>query len=191
MSPFECYKTYLALKQHFTRDSYDFHKYGGKVSASVKSFESRRDRFYFDKLSKLRDPTSFILANIIHDPNVWVGDLVTNDLSDKRYKDWAKRKQSLTYSFRDELGSLDPDFDSNFKMESGGHPPLLRLYISGRISLETLVILVHLTKCFAMWNRALEHDPVWKEVARKIVKYQPFMKYDLKKFKEIVLEKFS
>jgi hypothetical protein len=36
MTPFEVYKKYLALKNHFTKDSYDYFKYGGKVSASVK-----------------------------------------------------------------------------------------------------------------------------------------------------------
>ena len=31
VSPFEAYQTYLALKQHFTRPSYDYFKYNGKV----------------------------------------------------------------------------------------------------------------------------------------------------------------
>ena len=191
MTAYECYKTYLALKQHFTKDSYDYFRYGGKVSASVHSFESRRDRFYFEKLAKLKDPTSFILANIIHDPSLWVGELVSNDKSEQRYKDWLKRKQSLAYNFRTEIESLETNFDDNFRVQDGRHPPLLQGFLAGRISLETLVILIHLSRCYGRWNKALEYDPVWKEVSRKIVKYQPFMKYDLKKFKDIVMEKFS
>lgn len=191
MTPFEVYKTYLALKNHFTKDSYDYFKYGGKVSASVKSFESRRDRFYFEKLSKQRDPTSFILANFIQDPNIWVGELVSNDKSEQRYRDWLKRTQSLSYNFGCEMGFLEGNFDDNFRMEDGRHPPLLQRFLSGRISIETLIILIHLTKCFGKWNKALEYDPVWKEVSRKIIKYQPFMKYDIKKYKKIVLDKFS
>jgi hypothetical protein len=191
MSPYEVYKNYLALKNHFTKDSYDYFKYGGKVSASVKSFESRRDRFYFEKLAKMRDPTSYVLANLIHDPSIWVGELVSNDTAERRYKDWLKRKQSLSYNFESELGSLEPNFDDNFRAEAGQHPPLLARYLGGSVSLETLIILVHLTRCFSRWNKALEYDPVWKETARKIVKYQPFMKYDIKKFRQIVMEKFS
>jgi hypothetical protein len=191
MTPFEVYKNYLALKNHFTKDSYNYFKYGGKVSASVKSFESRRDRFYFEKLAKQKDPTSFILANLIHDPTIWVGELVSNDESERRYKDWLKRSQSLSYQFRNEIESLEEDFDSNFRAESGEHPRLLSLFLARRISLETLIILLHLTKCYGRWNSRLEYDPVWKDVSRKIVKYQPFMKYDLEKFKKIVLEKFS
>jgi hypothetical protein len=37
----------------------------------------------------------------------------------------------------------------------------------------------------------MDFDPVWREVSRKIVKYQPFMKYDLSKFKAVVIEKFK
>lgn len=191
MTAFEVYKTYLALKNHFTKDSYDYFKYNGKVSASVKSFEGRKDRFYFEKLAKQRDPTSFIIANLIHDPTIWVGELVTNDASERRYKDWLKRTQSLSYNFGCEVGQLESDFNDNFKVEPGRHPKLLKEYVAGRFSLESLIILVHLTKCYGVWHKALEYDPIWREVSRKIVKYQPFMKYDLNKFRKIVLEKFS
>jgi hypothetical protein len=191
MTPFEVYKLYLALKQHFTRDSYSFFKYNGKVSASVNSFENRRDKFYFDKLSKHRDPQSFILANLINDPSIWIGELVTNDASERRYKDWLKRNQALSYNFRCEMELLEPNFDDNFRMEAGGHPPLLKKYLGGQVSLESLIILLHITKAFGRWNNSLEYDPIWKDIRRKIIKYQPFMKYDASKFRKIVVEKFS
>ena len=31
VTPFECYKTYVAMKQHFTKDKYDYFKYGGNL----------------------------------------------------------------------------------------------------------------------------------------------------------------
>ena len=37
------YKTYLAIKQHFT-SNYDYKKYNGKVKATEESFLKRRDR---------------------------------------------------------------------------------------------------------------------------------------------------
>ena len=51
MTGFEVYKMYLALKQHFTKEKYDFYKYNGKVRANEKSFEERRDRYFFLKVS--------------------------------------------------------------------------------------------------------------------------------------------
>lgn len=193
MTAFECYKTYLALKNHFTKDSYDYHKYGGKVSASVKSFEGRRDRYYFEKLAKKRDASNFLLANMVENPSVWVGELVSGDQSESIFRQWQKRNQALTYTFREEVNSLHTaeDFNSLFRADDGGHPPVLRAFLRKQISIETLIILVHMTGCFGRWNKAMEYDPVWREVARKIIKYQPFMKYNITSLRKIVIDIFS
>ena len=42
--PFETYKTYLAMKQHFTKDKYDYHKYCGWSRATVQAFNKRKER---------------------------------------------------------------------------------------------------------------------------------------------------
>ena len=43
---------YLSLKLHFTTDSFDYFKYGNAAKASQQSFDSRRDKFFFVKLSR-------------------------------------------------------------------------------------------------------------------------------------------
>ena len=48
---FDVFKTYLAVKNHFTTD-YDYNKYGGRVTAKLESFTKRPDRYFFHKLSK-------------------------------------------------------------------------------------------------------------------------------------------
>ena len=50
--PFECYKTYLAMKQHFTKDKYDYVKYCGRSRASLQSFYKRKDRYFFEKMAR-------------------------------------------------------------------------------------------------------------------------------------------
>ena len=52
MAPFDAYKTYLALKNHFTKSTYDYHKYNKKTRASLQSFYKRKDRFWFEKVSR-------------------------------------------------------------------------------------------------------------------------------------------
>jgi hypothetical protein len=191
MKPFDVYKTYLALKNHLTKESYDYHKYAGKVSASAKSFDTRRDRYHFEKLAKKRDPFGFMLANLLVDPKVWVGELTTNDNAETVYRSWAKRNQSLSYTFKEEVNKLSEtyqSFDEMFRAGDGRHPPLLREYLRQSISLETLVILVHLSGCYNYWNRKMDFDPVWQEVALKIRKYHPFMQYDAKKLRDIVID---
>ena len=42
MMPFDAYRCYLSLKNHFTKDHYDYHKYGGKTRATVQAFYKGR-----------------------------------------------------------------------------------------------------------------------------------------------------
>ncbi len=60
MTGFEVYKMYLALKQHFTKDSYDYVKYRGKVTASENSFKERSDRYFFKKLATKYDGSKIL-----------------------------------------------------------------------------------------------------------------------------------
>ena len=107
MVPFDTYKTYLALKNHFTKDSYDYHKYQGKSRASLQSFYKRKDRYWFEKLSRQKEDkevVDFFVANFVSctDPQtVWIGELIKE--GEIRYKSWQKRIQSLSYLFKHEL----------------------------------------------------------------------------------------
>ena len=82
MVPFDTYKTYLALKNHFTKDSYDYHKYQGKSRASLQSFYKRKDRYWFEKLSRQKeekDVIDFFVANFTtcSDPQtLWIGEII-------------------------------------------------------------------------------------------------------------------
>ena len=49
---YNAYKTYVALKNHFTSDSYDYFKYKGRVRVKEESFLKRKDKFYFEKIEK-------------------------------------------------------------------------------------------------------------------------------------------
>ena len=79
MTGFEVYKMYLALKLHFTSDTYDYFQYGGTAKASQRSFDNRKDKFFFVKLSRkfkdyeLRD---FFVANMVAEDKVYPATLV-------------------------------------------------------------------------------------------------------------------
>ena len=60
MDGFEVYKTYLALKLHFSKDNYNFFTFNGKSRASLKSFEGRKDKYFFKKLGTKYDELSLI-----------------------------------------------------------------------------------------------------------------------------------
>ena len=110
VTPFDAYKSYLGLKNHFTREKYDYHKYCGKSRASLESFYKRKDRFFFEKLSRQKDDgevIEFFVSNFVScdDPqSLWIGEIVRN--GEKNYTDWKKRLQSLTYIFKQEVSDL-------------------------------------------------------------------------------------
>jgi hypothetical protein len=190
MNPFEAYMKYVAIKNHFTRADYDYFKYHGKVRAKAESFEKRKDRYFFEKLSKHSDIENFLVANLSHDSSLWVRQLVTGSDTEKTYNEWLKRQQSLSYIFTQDIRKLDEDFASNFKSNKE-HPKVLKLYLSGEICLETFCILLELTGKIPTWDENMKYDIVWDELKTKIIKYSPFLNYEKKKYMKIILDNFQ
>ena len=188
--PFDTYRTYIALKNHFTKDSYDFHKYNGKSRVSLQSFYRRKDRYWFEKLSRQKNDQeiiNFFVSNFIScsDPSsLWIGEIIRE--GESRYTSWQKRVQSLSYIFKEESENLfgDNKFNEVFNC-SKGHPLLLRKFLSGNISLETLVIYDRIFLFGNRFDRKFK-DPVWETVSRKIKKYSPFLHIDVFHYKKIL-----
>lgn len=190
MTPFEAYRTYLAIKQHFTQKSYDYFKYNGKVNVRADSFDTRRDKYQFHKLSKHRDPINYLVSNFISSDVKWIGDLLS-DSAEQIYTNWLKRQQSLTYNFTNELNNLLTNFEDNLIVKSGQHPHLLKLYRQGIVGIETMVILNDLVNFFPYWDRTIEDKVLWPDVRMKILKYKPFVQYDAEKCKKVLNDHFE
>lgn len=178
---FDVYLKYLALKRHFTTESYDFHKYHGKVKASYDSFQTRSDAYFFYKLSKTRHWNDLILANIIQDHNIWVRDICEQP-AEQVYVDWKKKIDGLSHHFTAELKKLKPILEDNFTVSNGKHPHLLTLLLRSQISMEFFTILTHVTNVFPYWKQQLEYDVVAQDAIKKAIKYLPFLSIDKKKF---------
>lgn len=181
---FQVYIAYLALKNHFTRDSYDFHKYQGKVGASASSFETRRDRYSFQKLSRHRDPFGVLFANVLHNPHVWIGSVTTDNAGEQLYGLWKKRQESLSYSFKEDLKRIG-NVDDALYIEPNCQPMLLKMLTSKTVSIETVCILQSLLNFVPYWDKEME-PVVWADQRRRIVKYLPFLEIDSEKVKTIL-----
>ena len=192
MTPFDVYKTYLSLKNHFTKEQYDYHKYCGKVRAQLQSFYKRKDRYWFERLSRQKSDTEvvdFFVSNFINcnDPqSLWIGEIIKD--GERRYDDWKKRKQSLSYIFNEETQELFGEYplEDVFKCEKG-HPPILKKFLSGKISLETIVIYDMIFRFSKRFDKKLL-DPVWEMVSFKIKKYNSFLNIDIFKYRKILKE---
>lgn len=189
-SPFETYQCYLAMKMHFTTESYNYFKYNGKVNSNQNSFENRKDRNMFYALSKKKDIQKYILANMLENPKIWVGDLLS-DKAEQRYKDFLKIEESLSYYYKTELKQLNEDFDSNFAVKNGQRPNLLKLYNTNKISIHTMTILSKIVDYIPYWDKKLQDNILWPQNRIKIQKFQPFLQIDEKKFKELTRSLFS
>ena len=190
MSPYETYKLYLALKQHFTSD-YDFFRYSGHVTAKEDTFKKRKDKYFFEKLAKHKNPRDFIVANIINKQSTYIKDLAYSQDCKDTYAKWRKIKESITYTFSNDLKKLKHDFNSNFHCDSTTHPHILKLYLAGEIHLETVCILCGLTSSWPYWNKQLKDDILWNEYGLLIRKYMPFVDYDKDKLKSILLKQYK
>jgi len=192
---FDAYKTYLALKQHFT-SSYDYFKYNGKVKAKIESFLKRKDKFFFRKLQKKYSKdelVEFFVSNFIINGDNWIGSLVSQE-SENNYATWRKNKESISYNYSNELSllydyCLSNDISCNqlVLVEDGNHPILLRLLLQNKISLETVIILDSILGFTRYWNAKLD-DIIWDEKKKLIQNYKSFVQYDFEKCKKLTKE---
>lgn len=190
MTPFEAYKLYTAIKNHFTTESYDFFKYNGKVRASEHTFETRKDKYMFYKLSKHEDPLTFLVANLSENQKLWVGDLFGLD-QQMKYNEFLRRKQTLQYMFEGDIDNLLENFDANFEVKPGDYPYLLTLLTRKKIAKETFIIIQDCVRFFSKWNKEITDPVLWPQIALNCKKLHPFLEYDKDKYCNILKNKFS
>ena len=192
VTPFETYQTYLSMKSHFTNRKYDFFKYGGKSRATMSSFNKRKDKYWFEKTSRKysdEEVLNFLLANFVHadtPQNLWIGEIINS--GERTYAEWMRRKQSMTYIFKEQSEKLlsEIDLEKLFSC-SKGHPLVLKRYLGGEISLETLMILEKVFSFAKNFDKKLQ-DPVWETVSLKLRKYSPFLNINVFNYKKILRE---
>jgi hypothetical protein len=186
---FEVYKLYITLKAHFN-GQYDYFKYGGKTrSVSRKTFDARIDQSFFHILAKHPHPGEFLLANLVDGNLLWIGELVMSDEPKTIFNNWAKRRESLSYVFEQDLERIeDPYFK---KTVDSGYPLLLQAFMRRDICIETLTIINDLTDCFESWDKMIDDPVYWPSVHRKCLKYRPFLEYDAKRMQSIFTKRLD
>ena len=181
MTGYETFALFNSLKLHFTKDSFDYFKYGGKSRVSVNAFENRKDKWFFYKISrryiKREELISFVIANLLENENLWIGDLL-------------KVIQSLSYTFKNDCLNLFEGLENpnDVLKTSGDYPILLKKALQKEVEIETICILNSILKFFGTWNRKITDTIRWPEYCRKIIKYAPFVKYNEVQYKLVLKE---
>ena len=183
MTGYEAFSIYNALKLHFSQQSYD-----GKSRISVSSFENRKDKYHFYKLSrkyKEDEYINFLVANFILNDKTWAGDLL-KDEAEANYLRRMKYMQSMSYSFDNDCSLIFEDLnDPNevLKVEDGEYPALLMMAFRKEIQPETLVILNALLNFFPVWERQISDTIRWPDYRMKMLKYTAFVPFDSVKYR--------
>ena len=191
VTPFETYQSYLSMKNHFTNRKYDFFRYDGKTNATMASFNKRKDKYWFEKTSRKYSDgeiVDFLLANFVstdNPNNLWIGEIINS--GERTYADWMRRKQSISYLFKEESEKLLEESNLEQLFECGkGHPIILKRFLGGDISLETFVIYDIIFSFSEKFDEKLL-DPVWETVSLKIRKYKPFLNINAVSYTHLTL----
>jgi hypothetical protein len=193
VTPFDVYKTYLAFKNHFTKENYDYFKYCGRSKASLESFNKRKDRYFFERTSRQKSDEeikAYFVANFAEcndTQSLWIGEIIQN--GEEVYTNWLKKSQSLFYLFKTEIEIFvnKDNFEELFKIKNNQHPEILKKYFQKALSLETMVILDMILDYVKNFDKKLT-DPVWQTVSLRIRKYKPFINIDVDRYKKILRE---
>ena len=193
MDGFKAYRYYLALKLHFTSEKFNVFENRGNVKGSREAFNARNDRYIFEKLARKfgndRDIIQFFVSNFAygHESAIYAGQEADDNLTE-----WNKRKQSITKIFIDDLASLLTYVEINklptssiFDFNFNEYPAALKLFLGGKISIETLVIINELDHVVEHWldNPTVQH--IWSNELLRIKKLIGFVKYDKEKLRKI------
>ena len=147
MEAFDVYRSYLALRLHFTTDKYDAIKQKGRVRATKQSFFKRNDLINIRKIAENyseKEVVDFLVANFVSGDR-WGG--VFDTEAKHNYLDWKRRMEAMSYTFKNDIDKLIFDCEKlNIKFDnvfySGTKQPIiLKRYLGKHISMETLVIL--------------------------------------------------
>jgi hypothetical protein len=201
MTPFETYKTYLALKQHFTLDNYDYFKYNGKIRASESSFNNRRDRFFFSKLARALGDDEIVelfVSNFLENEKVWIKDMFSDDAK-SRFRRYQKVMQSLSYIFKEEFVKVrdymdehDLQFDDLFAIKSNEPPLIITLHLQGTISLQSLIIANKVLGFMSRFDKRVDDPYIYLPVSVKVKKFEPFLNVaDVTKYKKVLAQIFT
>ena len=181
MEPIDVYLMYCAMKAHFSSD-YDFIDYKGKTKIKRDSFYKRKDRHFFVRLSKKykteEQIKNYFVSNFIKDKKGYIA-----NFNDENFESWKLKRQGFFELFELEMKPLVEAFEDLFTVTNGQHPKLMREFLGGRVSLETLIILDDLVYFDVNWNRELEDDIIWIDLRNLMDNYERFLTIDQKQYK--------
>jgi len=191
------YRMYLAVKLHFMTDNYDITNNKDHVRVSYKKFNERNQSSLYekfaDKFSNKQEMAQYLISNFAY--GAWGNTDIVYGTSeaDQNYKEWNRRKQSITQIFKNDLSKIKLHFESNnmkfipdLCSKFPRIPELFQLYLGKHITLETIIIIDRLNPFLTVWKGNMGH--LFEDEVRRIIKAKPFVKFDEAKVMPLFVE---
>ena len=186
---YDAYCLYLAVNNHFNTDSYDYFKYAGKTSVKLETFLKRKDKYHFAKLARKYhvELLDFYVANLSRG-KFYVKNLLDMEC-DQNYKEFKKIKQKLTYAITEDMRYLFDKYkhiDICIGIKDGQHSNILREYLGGRISAQTIIAADKIFNIFNDYNTMISEDFIWPKERRRLDKLAPFLELEQRKLQTVL-----
>lgn len=202
VNPLVVYSTYIAIKLHFEKGSYDAFKFNFKgPQKKIGAFLKSNDRFVYEKIAKkypnFQNLVWFLLANVL-DGRTWI-----RDMSDDVYQLWVAKMQRMTYQFSTDMNVMHDyavNHDLNFDECLLPNPsnktiPIIELLRKGNIEIESVITIDVLVDFLSRINKKTLADPlgVLSDRVYLMQQYKPFIKQkiNIAASKNIIINLFT
>lgn len=175
MDGFKAFKLYTAIKLHFTNPKFDVFVNRGRVRGSYETFNQRNDRLLFERLARQctneRELIKFIAANFMyHNPN-----FVYSDDGEKFYKEYNRRRQSITRIFEDDLTTVGCTTPSH----------LIQIYLRNEVTLEFMVIINEFEGTFNKLKSIGHLNLMFNDELLILEKSRKFVHFDMSRVEKV------
>jgi len=179
---------FVALKQHFTNEGYDFFKYKGTVNRLGPLGRHEGPSRALSKKYTTRQMPDALVANVIAGVE-WIGDVNSTE-GHERYLEFLRKKESITRVVSDELDFLVSMVETPrelFFVGKGQLPIVVQQYLSSQASLETVAILNDFVRFSDKCDVVLGKDDfIWSKVRLPIIRLGAFLSYDKSKISQVL-----
>ena len=193
MDGFKAYKYYIAVKLHYTKDSFDVFKNRGNLKGTRDAFNARNDRMMFEKLARKypvdKELIQYYVANFAYGNDAAV---YSFEEAESNLLEWNRRKQSITKIFQDDFNKIILDAcknklkpDAILNLTDKGYCSILKLFLGNQITLETVRIIDDLLPVIHTWKQNESMLLLWENEIRRIEKSKGFVSYDRDKIVKV------
>lgn len=190
------YRLYLMMKHHFN-GKYDLIKYNWNIRVSDKSYQKRKDRYFFERLSEkytLKELILLMISNLVSNQDAWIGDLSDSDSIDF-YRNYVIKLKSINDTIKDDLSSifyfskkmeipLRGIFDFNEKL---GSSYLFKLLQTQIITAETFLFLDSFLGIINTYDSKMS-GIIWENYSTKLNAYKKILIIDKETAKNLFKE---